>query len=379
MKKVAHLTSVHSRRDTRIYVKQCKSLKMKGYNVTLIVADGQGHAIIDSINVIDVGKSSNRLHRIIRSSQRILKEAIRINADIYHLHDPELLMIAGRLKKLGKVVIFDSHEDVPKQILGKAYLNKYISYIISRVYDFYEKRVCKNLDFVVAATPYIRDKFKSNGIRSVDVKNYPSLEELKLEDVDWSKKKRQVIYVGGLDRVRGIKEMTVAMSDIKSDVKLLIGGSFNDSVFAEEVRSHISSKNNVQFLGWLDRESVKIYLSQSMVGLVTLHPRENYIDALPVKMFEYMAMGIPVVASKFPLWEEIVKTADCGLCVDPIKPSEIARAITYLIDNPEIAYVMGQNGRKAVLESYNWDKESVKLFDLYAALIRRSFKSSEAH
>ena len=111
-------------------------------------------------------------------------------------------------------------------------------------------------------------------------------------------------------------------------------------------------------------------MSRSVAGLVTLHPVINYLDALPIKMFEYMAAGIPVIASDFPLWREIVVGNQCGLCVDPMDPAAIARAIDHLAQHPDEACQMGENGRRAVLEKFNWAVEEKKLIQLYEDLLK---------
>ena len=121
-------------------------------------------------------------------------------------------------------------------------------------------------------------------------------------------------------------------------------------------------------LGWLDRSGVEQVLQESVAGLVTLHPVINYVDALPVKMFEYMAAGVPVIASDFALWRQIIEGNQCGLCVDPLDPQAIAAAIDYLIANPTEAKQMGLNGQRSVRERFNWSIEEQKLLKLYQSL-----------
>ena len=118
----------------------------------------------------------------------------------------------------------------------------------------------------------------------------------------------------------------------------------------------------------MSRGGVKELLNSARAGLVLLHPRINYVDALPIKLFEYMAVGIPVIASDFPLWRTIVDGANCGILVDPMKPEQIAKAIDWLLDNPREARKMGERGRRAVLERYNWSLEEKKLIELYDKL-----------
>jgi glycosyltransferase involved in cell wall biosynthesis len=207
------------------------------------------------------------------------------------------------------------------------------------------------------------------GVRSVDINNYPLLGELSSGTVDWSKKKGQVAYVGGLGRARGIHEMVKAIGLAQTEVDFALGGSFGQADFEAQVRKE-TGWEKVDYRGWLDREGVKAALTESVAGLVTLHPIINYLDSLPVKMFEYMAAGLPVIASNFPLWKQIIEGNQCGLCVDPLNPQAIAEAIDYLVTHPEEAEQMGRNGQKAVQEKYNWGIEEKKLIDLYDSLVK---------
>ena len=361
--KITHLTSAHPRYDTRIFIKECVSLaKIKNYELSLVVADGLGDEVKSGVMLFDVGKIEGRLNRILKTTQKVFEKAVELDSDVYHLHDPELIPIGLKLKKLGKKVIFDAHEDLPKQLLAKPYLNESVKKVLSYFVLRYEKYACKKFDYVVSATPYIRDKFLSF-TQSVDVNNYPIIEELS-SDIAWEKRKNQVCYVGVIAKIRGNMENVQAMAYVNRETSFKLAGMTYEESFFKELESDTNWKR-VEFVGKLDREGVKRLLEESKVGLVTLHPTINYIDALPVKMFEYMLAGIPVIASDFPILKDIVEKENCGICVNPIDSKAIGEAIEYLVMHDNEAQAMGKRGKKAVLEQYNWSREEVKLLKLY--------------
>lgn len=365
--KICHLTSVHARYDTRIFLKECRSLAIAGYETSLIVADGKGNEVREGVAIFDVGSSVGRIDRIFNVTKRVFSKAVELDVAIYHFHDPELIPIGLKLKRLGKVVVFDAHEDVPKQLLGKPYLSRVSRWFLSKVFGIYEEWACKHFDAIVTATPFIRDKLSKINKFTIDINNFPIAEELspllKLKNV-----RSKICYVGGITANRGVREIVHAMKLVQSDVRLELAGTFVEASVASEVRQY-DGWGRVDELGFVDRAGVRELLGRSIAGLVTLHPAINYLDSLPIKMFEYMSAGIPVIASNFPLWREIIEGNDCGLCVDPMDPESIAKAVDFLVDNPGQAAKMGNNGRRAVQQRYNWGMEEKKLFALYEQLL----------
>lgn len=364
--RIVHLTSVHPRDDVRIYLKECQSLAREGHAVTLVVADGLGPEFRSGISIVDVGRSSGRLGRMLGATRRVLRQALVLDAEVYHIHDPELLTVCLALKRRGKKVIFDAHEDVPKQILGKHYLRPALRKIIAWAFAGYERYVCRRIDGVIAATPTIREKFLAIHPNSEDINNYPMLGELDAGD-QARRSRLEVCYVGGIAVIRGVRELVRALELTQADVRLNLVGGFAEARAEEEVRAY-PGWAKVNAWGIQGREGVRDAMARSMAGLVTLHPTPNYIESLPIKMFEYMSAGIPVIASDFPLWRDIVEGSRCGVCVDPLAPEQIARAIDDLLSDPQKAQQMGRNGRQAVMERYNWAVEERKLQAYYKRL-----------
>jgi glycosyltransferase involved in cell wall biosynthesis len=365
--RIAHLTSVHARGDTRIFIKMCNSMSLSHEEIYLVVCDGKGGDISGNVKIFDVGFFGGRLARIFKASRSVFYKAIEINADLYHFHDPELIPIGLKLKRFGKKVIFDSHEDVPKQLLSKPYLSKHLLWIISRLYKYYEAWACAKFDGIIAATPYIRDKFLKINSNCVDINNFPLLEELNNQS-PWSQKCNEVCYVGGIGSIRGIEQVCDALALLKTNARLNLVGNFSDKATRHKVVAG-NGWVRVNELGFLNRVEVAQVLERSLAGIVTFLPLPNHIDSQPNKMFEYMSAGIPVIASDFPLWREIIAGNDCGLLVDPLDPQAIADAIDYLIQNPNEAERLGRNGRNAVLKKYNWPIEEKKLLDFYSMIL----------
>ena len=174
-------------------------------------------------------------------------------------------------------------------------------------------------------------------------------------------------YVGGITVIRGIIEIVKVLEN-DNKLRVNLAGAFSPLGLREDLQKS-KAWQQVNEYGVVDRNKVVEILNKSKIGMVTLHPKANYIDSLPIKMFEYMYAGIPVIASNFPLWEEIILESRCGYCVDPFNIQETTRLIQNLLSNDSLAKEMGGNGRKAVLEKYNWRIEEKKLISIYLKLL----------
>lgn len=365
-KKVCILSSVHTDRDIRIFQKQAKSLVQNGYSVSYIVKSEKDEKV-DGVRIIGLKKPGNRLQRIFGTVYVLFKKAIRERADIYHLHDPELIFVGLFFRIIGKKVVYDVHEDIPATILNKYWIWKPLRKFISKSFDFLEKLSSRFFSAVITATPAITNRFTNSSINALTVQNFPKIEELTfVEDLEVSKIENIVVFTGGITEKRGIIEMVKAVGSVPENyqLKFSLAGSFSSRKLLNRVQG-IKGWGSVHFYGWVDRPRMLKILAKAKAGLLLYHPAPNHINAQPNKMFEYMAAGLPVICSDFPLWKEIIDKNKCGLTVDPQNPSEIGQAIKYILDNPEKATEMGKNGREAVLSKYNWSNEEKKLINLY--------------
>lgn len=364
--KICHLTSAHRYDDVRIYFKECFSLAQANYETHLVAPDAPNE-IKRGIHLHSVPRiTNNRLLRMTKTVWNVYQHAVKINADLYHFHDPELIAIGLMLKMSGKKVIYDVHEDLPRTITSKNHIPQNLRKIISVLSELLENFASKYFDAIVTATSTIEERFTKLGCLAIDIKNYPNMTDLDRADLNWEQKEHAVCYLGSIWEERGLFDMIAAIE--QTDANLLLAGNFA-YMHDRDKAMKMSGWKKVRYLGYLNREEVSQILAKSIAGLVVLHPLVNYLDALPVKMFEYMFAGIPSIASDFPLWKQIIEEHQCGICVNPLDPKAIAAAIQWIIDNPEPARQMGENGRRAIEEKYNWNYESTKLLELYNKLL----------
>jgi glycosyltransferase involved in cell wall biosynthesis len=241
---------------------------------------------------------------------------------------------------------------------------------LAGVFNAFEKLLARALDAVVVATEGIAEKFTR--LKPIVIHNYPDLGMLPNPSTRPGEGKEKVlVYVGGISKIRGAIEMVQALEYLNPawDIRLDLIGKFEPPDLEQELQG-LPGYRRVRFLGWKPPENVYTHLANADVGLVCLHPEPRFMVAWPVKLFEYMAAGLPVVASNFPLWKEIVEGNRCGITVDPLDPKAIAQAIEYLLTHPEEARQMGENGRRAVEEKYNWEREKEKFLKLYEELLK---------
>ena len=376
MKRICHITSAHGRYDTRIFQKECRSLAKEGYEVYLLVNDKNKNEVIEKVKIISTGYlPKSRLERFFVSHRKLLKKALRINADIYHFHDPDLLPLGLKLKKRQKAVIFDSHENVREDIKDKEYISKAIRGIVSRVYSIYEGHVLKYLDAVIGVDPQQMVLLNKIGNNATMITNYP---ELLNESQKKNAEKKGICFAGGINAFWSHEKILNILEKANVDYKLC--GTAQDSYLAS-LKKHRNWKY-VSYKGFVKHEDVLGILESSIAGMALLKKIHNLGQDGTLgntKIFEYMRAGIPVILTDFPLWRKIVDTYYCGIPVDINNEKEITDAVIFLCNNPEKAEKMGENGRRAFLEVYNWETQVPVLINLYKKLEKGNALTGRKH
>lgn len=369
MARICHITSCHQASDIRIFAKECVSLAAAGHDVTLVA---QGDPPSDSkgvkfVRLPPIRKVLGRFTFDLMSRMNYLcfREALRSGAEVVHFHDPHLLVVGVALSALGRKVVYDVHEYVPGLLRQAHNMGSHSTRRrIANLFEWFENACARRFAAVVGATPSIAERFTRKGINACVVNNFPRLGEY--ESIEPRPKRRQVAYAGYISDIRGIREMVSAMAG--GDLKLALMGKFTSSGLRDECRQRAGWENVIE-LGPVDRATMNRHLAESIAGLVLFLPAPNHIDSQPNKLFEYMAMGLPVVASNFPLWREMIEPSQCGICVDPTRPEEIARAARRLADDPKMAVEMGARGAKVVRERLNWEHEARSLLGCYDTIL----------
>lgn len=369
--RICHMTSAHKSNDVRIFQKECVSLaKVNDFEVYL-VAQGESRDE-EGVKVVGIGESKKgRLNRILNVSKQIYKQAALLKADIYHFHDPELLRYAKKLKKQGCAVVFDSHEDYPKQIAEKPYLPAGLRKIVASLYKIYETHVVKSLDAVVIpGTTKGKNSFDGRCRKAILLDNFPILDsrrayiERKKPD---SISDVKVCYAGGLSEARGITKLVKGCH--KAGVKLILAGPFSSSNYKEQLMSMEESKC-VDYRGVCSYDEISSIYQESHIGAATILKVGQYatMENLPTKTYEYMQVGLPIIMSDTVYNSKLMQTEDFAYLVDPDNDSIIADTIRYIYHNYDEAVEKALLARKLVETKYNWNSVFEQLVRLYKGL-----------
>jgi len=353
----------HKPWDTRIFHKEARSLRAAGFEVSLIIPHSEDYRS-DGVNVLHVPLPRKGWEQLVRCPWLIFKLALRQPQDaVFHLHDSELLLVGLALKIAGRKVIYDAHEDTPLQISYQHWIPGVIKPFYALFYRMLEKFAGWLFDAIIVAEPVIAKYFPKHKVTLI--RNFPIAASF-VRQPEESQRKNQLTYIGLLSKARGLLEMLEGhqLALRQTDVTLVLGGKFAPP----SLEAELLPREKTDYRSWLSYDEMIEALYQSRIGIIIPHPIERYLTNYPVKLFEYMAAGLPVIAARDGESSKFVSEADAGLLVDPLDTHAIADAIAMLMQDRNAAMAMGERGRRLIFEKYNWENEAVTLTSLYKQL-----------
>lgn len=374
---VCLLSSVHRALDNRVFHREARTLARAGHRVTLIAVHDRDE-VRDGVTILGLP----RVDRWRRPWlwRRLLLQAAHTGADIYHFHDPELLVFVARLgRRTGAPTIYDVHEAYPEFFAVKDYLPAVVRYPMAWAFRILEPRLARRHDALVFADEQTPQAFRNVDRPKVVLPNYPNTDLLDAGAAAVATVARRepvVLYLGGLERNRGSRLMIDAFARVlqrRPDARLLHVGHFMPPRLEDEVRSQARTAGidrSLEFTGRVPFAEVGAHLARAAVGWVTWQPFAKNRMNVPTKLFEYMAFGLPVVSSDLESTRPFIEPGVTGLLVPADDTKAHADAILAMLDDRQAATRIGLAGRQRVVERFNWPAVEGRLTDLYSALTR---------
>jgi glycosyltransferase involved in cell wall biosynthesis len=359
---IAYVSSAHPYSDNRVHLREAASTAAAGYRTALIAVDTPVDVPVTGVEVHRIRRRS-RLARVTLGSWKAVRLALRLRPRAVHLHDPELVWSIPVFRMRGIRVIWDAHEDLPDQVLDKHYLSRRQSRALA-VLARLVVRIASSSSAVITATERIAERFPR--ARTTVVHNYPRLRAEDSRAALILERPLRVGYIGALGALRGSDVLAGAIAHpaFPPGWSLHVAGTFVPLTVGAAFEAQVPS-GRVVLHGQLAPDDARDLLTEIRVGIVTFLPNAAHLEALPTKMFEYLAAGIPVIASDFPLWRHLLEPYDCAYFVDPTSGEQIARAIAFYADNPDHLERQSRNAARASRDAFSWTSEERALLSTY--------------
>jgi glycosyltransferase involved in cell wall biosynthesis len=372
---LCHFTAAHTELKSRSLHRICAPLAQNGVRVRYVSPARTAHT--PAIDFVWVPQPRSRVLRVLLNG-RLLRELLRAGAQIYHFQDPELLPLALALKLLfRKHVIYDAYEDFPSMARESQSIPLPFRRLSGRIVELAEWLAAHCFDGILTADPLtLRRLARTGGSRKLVFSNFPNLEFFPAPS--HASKPFDLVYRGGLSERAGTYDLLDAIRLLKLEgraIRLLLIGYFDDVSAESSLRARIHSLGlapNVELRGRIPHEEMAFALSQARIGVCPLRANSKFCLNIPVKVFEYWACGLPVVASDLPPIRPYFRTARAGLLFKQADAAHLASSLSSLLNNPDAAKAMGQNGRTAVTERFNNHGEVRRLTRFLAMIAGRA-------
>ena len=374
MAHIIHITSVHLWRDTRIFLKMCRSLAEAGHRVSLVAIDRDAtentmltEAGVE-VHLLAGHAIRNRFNRAFKGGWMVARKAMALKGDIVHLHDPELIAHIPMLRTSGLKVIFDAHEDFVGQTDSRDWASGWRRWPVEGVSWALQQTVNRVASHIITATEKIAERHPPS--KTTVINNYPIIGELQVAEeaaLPLTQRPKRGIYVGGMNDIRGLREVIEALDMADNVEGFDLVGAFQSAAFHQELET-LPGWRKVTHHGLCSRDEVARLMGQARFGVVTFHALRNHVEAKPNKLFEYLSAGLPVVHSHFPLWCGITQHAGVGIPVDPADAQSVAAGMNKIVDHPDLNAI-AVRAVELIENELNWTQESKRLLSVIDALL----------
>jgi glycosyltransferase involved in cell wall biosynthesis len=375
---VVHLAPGYWAGDPRLYHLECSSLIDAGYQVEVIAQGALEEIGNFSIRLSSLGQYGHatlgwRLMERVKRDQTAYRLAVNSNADLYHFHSPEFIPWGLRLKRTSKrPVIFDCREDYEGYARQRRGIPAVLRPALARWVRSKLSKAARKLDAVITADQGTANQFAADARRVVVIHNFPRLELFPRSDVYLSSRPYDLVYHGSIPKYH--LEVCLAVDDVLEQRGHRLRWRFISKAIPEInwFRAELRRRGIEERFRIDDRvphDQIGREISKAKIGIIPLPNLPKFLNNIPRKLFEFMAMELPVVMSDLPPSRPFVSNGSCGFMVPPADYAAYADAIIELVKNPDLRCAMGKEGRRRVEQGYNWEKESRKLLALYDELL----------
>ena len=373
--RVCHVCLGHRADDPRVFAKECVSLVAAGYEVHLIARSSQTREYCDQGVIVHPWPAFSSRAKRVAAGIRVARQARAIQADLYHVHEPELLV--PTLAAVGdRPVIWDAHEPYQDKIFERAWIPQSLKPAVSTGWKMAEWFLVHRCAAVVTVSDLMAASFKRMHQRVCVLHNYPRLNILKTgTDLHGARHRNRCVFAGTLAESNYILGMIQAIGILKKrgvEIGLDLAGEPESQAFMDlmiETTRTLDVQDRVRFHGLLPRSDAIRLQAESGIGLVVTKPNAGNRVGYPIKLFELMALGVPIVYSDLPTFREIASNSQCGLAVDAENLEQVADAIVRIAGDEQFADRMGASGRTTIQQFFNWEREEPGLLNLYRELV----------
>lgn len=370
---ICHLTPIQRARDERAFSRE--SLPSLAYGLRpSILGPHSMNGRVEEVQFIPMPESRSRALRILLGI-RAAYWALRQNADIYHVHSPELIP-AGLVLRLvyGKKVVYDTREDFPSMMLTKTYLPKSLRSLMSKLVAGFERLAARLLHGVITAdSGSLRPLARAGKSKKLVFYNFPNLKYFPENEA--GPKLFDLVYRGGLSERAGTFVLLRAMRLLLNrgiKARLLLFGYTDNRQSEQCIRDCLISfgiEQLVTLRGVIPHGEMASTLSLARIAVCPLQKIPKFMNNIPVKVFEAWACGLPVVATDLPPIRPFFAGRGLGLLVRPGDSRDLANAIQRLLESPDLIEEYGRRARRVIVERYNAGVEIRKLLSLYERVL----------